>query len=424
MLAFAALPASQYSTPAFADDLAVSTNPVWSGPYAGFHATYLTGELDTRINGQGSSYATGTDGGGVGVQVGYNHVLMNNWLVGLEADVTPMGYFFGSSSIDPNQLLASVIVDHDETRIDAQGTLRGRLGYVYDDLLFYGTGGLAWASIDQTLNVIQGPAAGTQLSADTVIGGWTAGAGLEYAFTPSISLRTEYLYSDLGAFRIWGSSDPDTDPQFTSHAVRVGMNFALAAEAHPAQPLGDSRISSFPWSLMVFGGVGTGSETMRKTLFRPWDLDTGQLDDHGMVGVAASRQLVRFWDYFWLETELGAGYRFEPSRDYSSPEGWAAIYLKYDGFPWNDYLRTSVGISTGLSLVAEMPPAETDFGAKDVPDEAILQHYLSPEIAFSLPEHPENELVLRLHHRSSSYYHFWDVITGSNVIAVGLRMRR
>ena len=71
-----------------------------------------------------------------------------------------------------------------------------------------------------------------------------------------------------------------------------------------------------------------------------------------------------------------------------------------------------------------MPPAETDFGAKDVPDEAILQHYLSPEIAFSLPEHPENELVLRLHHRSSSYYHFWDVITGSNVIAVGLRMRR
>lgn len=118
-LSLFATPASQLSTPAFAGGGAGSNHPVWSGPYAGFHATYLSGDLDTSIAGLTSSYATGIDGGGVGVQLGYNHVLRHNWLVGLEADVTPMGYFLGSSSLDPNQLLASVIVDHDETRIDA-----------------------------------------------------------------------------------------------------------------------------------------------------------------------------------------------------------------------------------------------------------------------------------------------------------------
>jgi hypothetical protein len=59
-----------------------------------------------------------------------------------------------------------------------------------------------------------------------------------------------------------------------------------------------------------------------------------------------------------------------------------------------------------------------------VPDEAVLQHYLSPEIAFSWPDKPEDELFIRIHHRSTGYGLFWDTSTGSNIVSVGLRFRR
>lgn len=207
-----------------------------------------------------------------------------------------------------------------------------------------------------------------------------------------------------------------------------GAILALAlqtqAKADDRLALGESTISHVPGSVMVFGGVGVGREPLETVLFHPWDVDSDALDDSGFAGVAMSRQLVRFWQHFWLEAELGAGFRFEPAEDFYNPEVWGAIYLKFDGFPWNDTLRTAVGVSTGLNWVREIVPSETNHGRWSVPEGAVLQHYLSPEIAFSLPDTPEKELVFRLHHRSTGYGLFWDARTGSNVVTVGLRFRR
>jgi len=175
---------------------------------------------------------------------------------------------------------------------------------------------------------------------------------------------------------------------------------------------------------MIFGGIGAGQQPLAKLIVRPWALESGDFDDSGFAGIAVSRQLVRFWRYFWLEAEMGAGFRFEPAHDYYNPEVWGAIYIKFDGFPWNDTLRTALGYSTGLNWVYEIPLSETNYGRWSQPDEAVLQHYFSPEIAFSLPETPENELVFRMHHRSTIYGLFWNAHAGSNVITVGLRFRR
>ena len=204
------------------------------------------------------------------------------------------------------------------------------------------------------------------------------------------------------------------------------LAFALQtqAKADDRIALGSSAISHFPGSIMVFGGVGAGRETLATIMFQPWDIDSGALDDSGFAGVAMSRQLVRFWQHFWLEAEMGAGFRFEPAEDYYNPELWGAIYLKFDGFPWNDTLRTAVGVSTGLNWIKEIPKSEVRYGRWAPPDGAVLQHYLSPEVAFSLPETPENELVFRLHHRSTGHGLFWNARTGSNVVTVGLRFRR
>jgi len=209
-----------------------------------------------------------------------------------------------------------------------------------------------------------------------------------------------------------------------SSIVLAAWISAGAAKADDLGALGVSPISDMPGSISLLGGVSVGESSFSELLIDHGNIETDEVGKGGFVGAAMSRQLVRFWDYFWLEAETGAGFRFEPGRDYYSPEAWGAIYLRFDGFPWNNVVRTSFGISTGLNVVADLPPSETNYGEKDIPSGAVLQHYLSPEIALSLPEKPEDELFIRIHHRSTGYGLFWDTSTGSNVVTVGLRFRR
>jgi outer membrane immunogenic protein len=76
------------------------------------------------------------------------------------------------------------------------GTVTGKLGYSVGQWLPYVKGGFAAAEVGSPL---QG--AGQQLGAftqGTTTGGWTAGVGFEYQFSPKWSLGLEYLYTDLG----------------------------------------------------------------------------------------------------------------------------------------------------------------------------------------------------------------------------------
>lgn len=242
----------------------------------------------------------------------------------------------------------------------------------------------------------------------------------------------------LTCIRVASNLGLDTDGEqiqgvtvLTSRIRRMALGLALAAcasvsaaKADDPGALGVSPISHVPGSISILGGIGVGDSNLSDLMIDHGNIETDEVGKSGLVGAAMSRQLVRFWEYFWLEAEVGAGLRFEPDRDYYSPEAWGAIYLRFDGFPWNDVLRTSIGISTGLDVVADLPPSETNYGQKSVPGGAVLQHYLSPEIAFSLPDNPEDELFIRIHHRSTGYGLFWDASTGSNLVAIGLRFRR
>ncbi len=71
------------------------------------------------------------------------------------------------------------------------GTLRGRIGYSFDRWLPYLTGGLAYGNMYVD--------AGNGASATKTKAGWTAGAGVEYAFLGGWSTKLEYLYVDLGS---------------------------------------------------------------------------------------------------------------------------------------------------------------------------------------------------------------------------------
>jgi outer membrane immunogenic protein len=71
--------------------------------------------------------------------------------------------------------------------------VRGRLGYAFSPtLLGYVTGGFAYchlsnmAAIDQTYTF------------SGMVTGYAVGTGIDYAFTPTWSVRAEYLFLDFG----------------------------------------------------------------------------------------------------------------------------------------------------------------------------------------------------------------------------------
>jgi hypothetical protein len=128
-----------------------------------------------------------------------------------------------------------------------------------------------------------------------------------------------------------------------------------------------------------------------------------------------------------IEIEIGAGQRFGNLHE---TEGWAALYLRWKYFPWNDYLRTTVAVSTGLNYASAI--SEEEYLESGNGKGARLLHYFSPEITVALPSRPDRELVIRNHHRSGgggiygyrmpvygSLFHGTD--GGTQFLSVGLR---
>jgi outer membrane immunogenic protein len=93
------------------------------------------------------------------------------------------------------------------------GTVRGRLGYAFSNVLVYGTLGLAFGGGHLEL----GGASESKIHA-----GWTAGAGMEVVLTNAWSARVEYLYVDLSD-RPYGLTG--TSHGFESSLFRVGVNY-------------------------------------------------------------------------------------------------------------------------------------------------------------------------------------------------------
>ncbi|MGP0083487.1 MAG: outer membrane protein, partial [Steroidobacteraceae bacterium] len=80
------------------------------------------------------------------------------------------------------------------TTVKGNGSIRGRLGVAFDRFLVFGTGG--WALADPSASyALLGSAPFVTNGGNSY--GWTAGAGVEYAFTDNVFGRIEYRYTDL-----------------------------------------------------------------------------------------------------------------------------------------------------------------------------------------------------------------------------------
>jgi outer membrane immunogenic protein len=146
-----------------------------------------------------------------GVQAGYNWQFNPQWLVGVEGDWdwAHTGYSFCRIT---DQFAAPCFnngfgFENISSKTDWLATVRGRLGFVWGNWLFYGTGGAAWGRVNTTvtLNCLGAGGCGNSFTlllgsstASTTAAGWVAGAGAEWMLARNWSVRAEWLHIDLG----------------------------------------------------------------------------------------------------------------------------------------------------------------------------------------------------------------------------------
>jgi outer membrane immunogenic protein len=148
-----------------------------------------------------------------GFYAGYNYQVGYNWLVGVETDIgfynqsSTVGFIPGCATAGCTGIFGPGPFFGDSTTVrnSWDGSLRGRLGFIATpDVLLYGTGGLAWQRIEETLicNGLTGAMctfSQAETQAKTLLG-WTVGGGLEWKVWQNWILRGEYRYADFQGF--------------------------------------------------------------------------------------------------------------------------------------------------------------------------------------------------------------------------------
>jgi opacity protein-like surface antigen len=197
----------------------------WGGFYVGADVRYdwedhqITSiHTDTGMVAQ--SVSGNFQSSSVGLQAGYNFMLTPSFLLGIEAD------------INRDNAGTWVLGDgaYGQAVLGWSGSARGRIGYAVNNLLFYGTGGLAWSEWGLTrvqimpFNPTAPPA--TVETANVTPMGWTGGGGVEVGLWPRFSVKVEYRHTDYGSFSaLFPISQRQANISSASDAVLVGANY-------------------------------------------------------------------------------------------------------------------------------------------------------------------------------------------------------
>ncbi len=165
---------------------------MWQGPYVG-------GNLGYQWSGITNNPASPSGIAG-GVQAGYN-VQYGQFVFGGETDLQVTG---ANDTFAPWKFSNPWF-----------GTLRARAGLAISSVLFYGTAGLAYGTLNMKNTL-------TSVSESHTSTGWAGGVGVEAALTGNWSARAEYLYVDLSSssFVLDGNSHG-----IQSNLLRFGVNY-------------------------------------------------------------------------------------------------------------------------------------------------------------------------------------------------------
>jgi outer membrane immunogenic protein len=183
----------------------------WTGIYVGLNGGYNFGTVTPSaglIGGTPVNPVTGaalgsfsTTGFLVGGTLGGNYEFGNGFVIGVEGDG------------DYNSLSNTIAGVGGTFKSNWLATARARIGWAWDRVLFYGTGGGAFAP--ETFGAFS----------QTTMTGWTVGGGVEAAFAPGWSAKVEYLYVDFDTITPSGAPGSFKD---VDNVIRAGVNYKFS----------------------------------------------------------------------------------------------------------------------------------------------------------------------------------------------------
>ena len=228
--------------------LPVSTAYDWTGFYLGGHIGYAGGSSNWTASTPGAPAISSSldlyrgldvfkESGSFleGLQIGYNTMLPNRFVIGVEADASFPSFqdLDGISTGGISNFFSPVLgaESYSETVLSS-GTVRGRIGYAPGNWLFYATGGLAWTYNQLTLTQL---ANGTTDSPFLWRFGWAAGAGVEVPVAPHWTAKVEYLFTDYGVSSVtFPNAAQRVDSDFQLQELRVGLNYRFGPDGTSA----------------------------------------------------------------------------------------------------------------------------------------------------------------------------------------------
>lgn len=192
----------------------------WTGFYIGGFGGYGWSD-NTRIGFPGTNFPTvnfngDLDGGFGGGTFGYNWQTPGSAFVwGLEVDGA--GADIGRSETINRWTYRD--------KVDAFGSVTGRVGAAIDTVLIYAKGGYGW--VNNEISATNGIVGFSQSKTHS---GWTVGAGLEWMFAHNWSGKVEYQYYNVDSERYLvghpGVNNGDgVDLSGSFNTIKVGVNY-------------------------------------------------------------------------------------------------------------------------------------------------------------------------------------------------------
>jgi len=345
----------------------------WSGFYVGGHMGYAGGNSNWTANptqpglpptsGSVDMFLPFFDPGEsgsffMGLQGGYNTMLANRMVLGVEADASfPAFRNLSGLSIGGLTNFNSPVVGAASygENVLSMGTVRGRIGYAPRNWLFYVTGGLAWTYDQLTL---------TQLAPSTNDSpylwrlGWTAGVGVELPIAPNWTAKGEYLWTGYPtATARFPDLGQTTSSNLTLQELRFGLNYhfngdapAAQAVASPSTPFGD---------IISLHGQATFTNQADAKFRSPYE------GPNSLSGGGQSRETFDITLYAGLKLWKGAEFWFNPEIDQgfglSDTHGIAAFpsaeaYKQGSTYPYvrtqRAFLRQTIDLGGDVEKVA------------------------------------------------------------------------
>ena len=233
------LPAQAADMPTPAPSYYPATTPLppavydWTGIYIGGNVgagllsdSFTPIGTGTEAPGPLGSTSVGPVGVIGGGQLGANYQWAP-WVIGAEVS-------WDASNITATKTVADVGVTSEGSTSNPQwiATATGRFGWASNDLLFYAKAGGAWMHVSYTQELLTGGIAGPVQSISENRTGFTAGGGLEYAFTENLSARLEYDFMDFGTKNYPAFTLTPVSIKSNLNTLTAGINYRFTLGGH------------------------------------------------------------------------------------------------------------------------------------------------------------------------------------------------